>query len=66
VENIARIQFIHVPNKDTNDKEVKLDYMHASAATVPNMRELHCFIPTGTNKIRIQCVLVAPSTQWSA
>jgi hypothetical protein len=41
-------------SKDTKDEEVKFADRYASATTVPNTRQHHCFILTETDKIRIQ------------
>jgi hypothetical protein len=56
VKNITGIQFNYLPSKDIKDKEVKLADWYASTTRVPYTRAHHCFIPTGTSKIIIQCV----------
>jgi hypothetical protein len=56
VESITGIHLIYVPSKEIEDEEVTLADRQASATTVPNTRQHHCFISTGTNKIRIQCI----------
>jgi hypothetical protein len=67
VENITGIHFICVHSKDITGEEIKFADRFAYTTTVPNTRELHCFIPTGTNEIIIQCVSSSTEyTQWSA